>query len=99
MNELNSLLIEGTVVGNCGESTDLDGERSCIFIIENIRTFKRQDELVEDKCRVSVFAGGTLYSHCAEKCTVGRKVRVVGRLSQFTDGSLKIIAEHVEIRQ
>jgi single-strand DNA-binding protein len=107
MNHLNSILLEGNLVGDPQLKTTPQGTRVCTFSVASNRFFPRQDSSVEKE--VSYFEVETL-ERCTETChqqgRKGRGVRVVGRLKQERlngqDGKayakIIIIAEHVEFR-
>ncbi|MDR3130233.1 MAG: single-stranded DNA-binding protein [Treponema sp.] len=106
MNNLNSVLIEGTLVRDPQLRTTPKGTSLCTFSLASNRFFK-QDSGFEKE--VSFFDVET-WTKLAEQCyNIGRKgrgVRVVGRLKQNRwigqDGKnhsrVSIVAEHVEFR-
>ena len=98
MNSLNSILIEGNVVASPQKKESARGTTICNFQIASSR-FYRQDDTTEEE--VSVFdveSWAKLAESCANNLTSGRGVRVVGRIKQYEDGKVKIIAEHVEFK-
>ena len=106
MNNLNSILIEGTLVRDPVVRTIPKGTAVCNFSIASNRFF-RQDSGVEKE--VSFFDVETwvkLAEVCGSKGKKGLGVRIVGRLKQDrwvgTDGKprskVSIVAEHVEFR-
>jgi single-strand DNA-binding protein len=106
MNNLNSILVEGTLVRDPLMKTTAKGTPLCTFSIASNRFYK-QDSGFEKE--VSYFDVET-WSKVAESCNnlghKGRGVRVVGRLKQDrwndADGKprskVSIVAEHVEFR-
>ncbi len=101
MNNLNSLILEGSVVGEphlVGTSNELD------FTVEVTRYYRnRAGEDVEEKSTFKVVAFGAM-SKLPLKAGMG--VRLVGRLKQnnWTDGEgvthseVQVVAEHIEMR-
>ena len=102
MNMLNSLIIEGVVVGepHLVETSDVLN-----FTIEVTRYYRnRAGEGVEEKSLFKVVAFGRM---CDIPVKEGSGVRVVGRLKEnkWTDGDgvshseVQVVAEHIEIRK
>jgi len=98
MNALNSILIEGNVVDTPEKRETVHGRTICNFKIVNSRfeyhggTPEKEDSIFD------IEAYGKLAESCVESCTEGRGVRVVGSLKRYEDGSVKIVAEHVEFK-
>jgi len=109
MNNLNSILIEGTLVRDAKFDVTPKGKSTSTFALASNRFFK-QDEDAEIEKEVSFFeiqVFGKLAEVCSNKGKKGRGVRVVGRLVQhrWTDEKTNehkekifIEAEHVEFR-
>jgi single-strand DNA-binding protein len=103
MNNLNSVLIEGTLVR---EPTYKETANVCTFGIASSRFYKNGGGLEEEVSFFDVEAQGKLAGNCYDLGRKGRGVRVVGRLRQdrWTDDEGKvrsrvsIVAEHVEFR-
>ena len=93
MSNLNSFLIEGKIIrsGHCKKVAGMD---CTMFSIENKTTFLGND--ISSTFSVEVF--GKLATTCAEKCTRGTFVRIVGRLVLSEAQNAKLIAEHVEFK-
>lgn len=94
MNQLNSLIIEGTI-----SQIDKSMEDTCLFVLENKRRIERNPgELIEDTIKVDVECYGKM-AQAIKK--VGTGVRVVGRLAHYpTPGNkLYVVAEHIEIKR
>lgn len=100
-NNLNSLILEGVVVGepHLVKTSDVLN-----FTVETTRYYKnRAREDVEEKSQFKVVVFGRMADLTIE---VGKQVRIVGRLNQnkWTDGEgvshseVQIVAEHIEIR-
>jgi single-strand DNA-binding protein len=106
MNNLNSILVEGTLVRDPLMKTTAKGTPLCTFSIASNRFYKQDCGFEKE---VSYFDVET-WSKVAESCNnlgrKGRGVRVVGRLKQdrWNDAEGKprskvsIVAEHVEFR-
>ena len=102
MNNLNSLILEGVVVGEphlVGTSSELN------FTVEVSRYYKNSaGEGVEEKSTFKVVAFGCM---CDIPVKEGSGVRVVGRLKEnkWTDkdgvshSEVQVVAEHIEIRK
>ena len=102
MNNLNSLILEGVVIG---EPHLVETSNIINFTIEVSRYYKnRAGEDVEEKSQFKVIAFGAM-SKLPLKDGVG--VRLVGRLklSKWTDSEgvghseVQVVAEHIEIRK
>ena len=102
MNNLNSLILEGVVVGepHLVETSDVLN-----FTIEVTRYYRnRAGEGVEEKSLFKVVAFGGM---CNIPVKEGSGVRVVGRLKEnkWTDSEgvshseVQVVAEHIEIRK
>jgi single-strand DNA-binding protein len=90
MKALNSVLIEGDVIAIPEKRETPKGITVC--------DFKIASSCEEGKSIFSVESWAALADVCSEHCTEGRGVRVVGRLKQCEDGSIKVVAEHVEFK-
>ena len=102
MNNLNSLILEGVVIGepHLVETSDVLN-----FTVETTRYYKnRAGEDVEEKSQFKVVVYGRM---CKLPLKDGVGVRIVGRLKQnkWTDSEgashseVQIVAEHIEIRK
>lgn len=98
MNTLNSILIEGNVIANPEKRETTRGTTVCDFKIASSRFYQQEETTEEEKYIFDIESWAELAEWCAEHCTEGRGVRVVGRLKQCEDGSIKIVAEHVEFK-
>lgn len=98
MNQLNSVLIEGNVIATPEKRETLRGTTVCNFKIVSSRFYKRGEKMAEEKSVFNIETWDKLDELCAECCTEERCVRVVGRLKQCEDGTIKVVAEHVEFR-
>ena len=98
MNALNSILIEGNVVANPEKRETPRGTTVCDFKIASSRFYRQDETTEEEKSIFDIELWAKLAESCAEHCTEGRGVRVVGRLKQCEDGRIKVVAEHVEFK-
>ena len=104
MNEINSLLLEGVVIGE-PHLNETSTTSVLNFTIENTRYYK--NKAGEDVTETSQFKVVAFGSMCKIPLKEGSSVRVVGRLKQniWTDGDgmkhkeVQIVAEHIEIRK
>ena len=111
MNNLNSVLIEGTLARDPElryqpSNGNAQGEPLCTLVLASARTYKHNGERVEEVSFIESAVPGKLGEVCAEHLTKGRGIRVVGRLKQerWEDGDgyarekFVIVAEHVEFK-
>ena len=90
MNDLNSVLLEGIVVGELST-----GDDACSFQVES----KRTDANGICTCiGVTIVTRGRLAQVCGEYLKAGLGVRVVGRLAYYMNAGLHVAAEHVEFK-
>jgi len=108
MNNLNSILLEGNMVGDPLIRTTPKGTSVCNFSVATNRYFK-QDSAAAFEKETSFFdieVWGRLAGSCSVQGRKGRSVRVVGRLRQDrwanpsgeNRSRVVIVAEHVEFR-
>jgi single-strand DNA-binding protein len=95
MNTLNSILFEGEV-------TYLSPWSNCDHIKFDVmgkRFFKgsSSNDIQEEHITITVETNGKLAEACSKTLTLGRGIRVVGRLIS-KDGQIGIWAEHVEFK-
>lgn len=106
MNNLNSILLEGNLVRDPELKQTPTGTSVGNFSIAVNRTYKRNDEVVDEVSFFPIETWGKLAETCNEYLSKGRGVRVVGRLKQdrWTDEEgkpqirVKVVAEHVEFK-
>ena len=98
MNNLNSVLIEGTLSMNPEYTTSENEIISGAFIIESNRYFKKDGELEKESLFFSIIMSNGLAVNMREILLKEMFIRLVGRLSQDEDGDVIIIAEHIEIK-
>ena len=106
MNSLNSILLEGNLTADPEIRSTPNGTEVLTFSIGNNRSYKVNDEYVQEASFFNVEVWGRLATACANNLSKGRGVRVVGRLKQdrWTDeygakrSKVKIVGEHVEFK-
>lgn len=98
MNALNSILIEGNVIANPEKRETPRGITVCDFKIASSRFYRQDKTTEEEKSVFEIESWAKIAELCAEHCTEGRSVRIVGRLKQCEDGTIKVVAEHVEFK-
>jgi single-strand DNA-binding protein len=106
MNNLNSVLIEGTLMEDALYATKLKGEQVCTFAIVSNHYDKNGDEHEKTESHITIEVRAKLARTCYEEGHKGRGVRVVGRLKEESwydaGGKVRskvwIVAEHVEFR-
>lgn len=106
MNNLNSVLIEGTLVKDAVTGAAPQGKAVCAFTIESSRYRKGDAGIEKETGHFDVQAFGKLAERARSLALDGRGVRVVGRLQQeFIDqdcttphSRIIIVAEHIEYR-
>jgi single-strand DNA-binding protein len=107
MNNLNSILIEGSLVRDPLLRSTPRGASVCTFTLASSRSFKQDSGLEKEVGFFDVEAWGRLAGACHDQGCKGRCVRVVGRLKQdrWTDDDgkphsrISVVAEHVEFRR
>lgn len=110
MNQLNSILLEGTLIAD-PVKTNNGQIAECTFHIANSRFHKVKGSSVETIQNYTVETTGKFAEQCLENLKKGRGVRVVGRLStkeiildsllgkdDITFEKVIISAEHVEFK-
>jgi single-stranded DNA-binding protein len=94
--DLNSIILEGEV-----KEAGFD-EEFARLVIETSRVFKNGDGALETElcCYVVRIQHETLIKAAKKHATLGRKVRVVGRLynDSYKEMRVIVIAEHIEFR-
>ena len=104
MNNLNSVLIEGTLTHNPKMVIEDNGKTITEFSISSERNYKKDDQYHKEVSLFEIHVFGKQAEACSEYLTEGRSVRIVGRLKQELrgdDGDVRsnvlVIAEHVEL--
>jgi single-strand DNA-binding protein len=107
MSNLNSILVEGDVIGDPKFNINSEGVFICCkFTISSCRYFKTDTGLEKEVSYFDIETWYKLAEQCAKRGHKGRGVRVVGRLKQERwndiDGKpqskIIIVAEHVEFK-
>ena len=93
MNNLNSVLLEGQLVMN-PEYTENTGS----FTIQTDRYYKKNDEVEKESCHFNIIMNGKLAENIKPFLSIEKHIRVVGRLNE-KDGSVTIIADHIEFKK
>jgi single-stranded DNA-binding protein len=104
MNPLNSVLIEGDVIEKPEIKKDAEGKKTCFFRIESNRTNK--EDGATETCRLEIETNDEIAEKTKKICKVGDRVRVVGRIKQYTwidaqagqRSTTRILSEHVKVR-
>lgn len=100
MNGLNQIILEGEVA-DVGEMKNY-----LSVIISAERTYKNQDnEEITETSNFEIECWGNLAKYSESKMTIGKEIRIVGRLKQKfwkeennEYSKIVIIAEHIEFR-
>lgn len=104
MNNLNSVLLEGTCVSKPVVKAVADSQKAlCSFVIESVRNERGGDK------EVSVFeieTQGRLAWTLGRTIAEGRGLRIVGRMKQIhwkdeageEQSAIRVIAEHIEVK-
>jgi single-stranded DNA-binding protein len=106
LNDLNSVLLGGTVAKEPVVSYDPKGVPRCLLVIASERYLRYENGMEKQTTDMQVYTKGRLAEQCMKCCHAGRKVRVVGRLQilsgKNTEGRavsrVVIEAEHVEVK-
>lgn len=97
MNQLNSTLLEGELLGTPSTTYDpCPGGPKTVFEIESHRI--NPENLVKTFTTIGIVTYSELAETCEKHLDKGRAVRVVGRLAEDENGDIVIIADHVEFK-
>lgn len=97
MNNLNSILLEGTVSGKPGVNGRGETKR-CSFVVSSLRYLREEGKVKERETRVWIIIHNpNMVKAAIENAYDGRGMRVVGRIADDGEG-IYIEAEHVEYR-
>jgi single-strand DNA-binding protein len=80
LNDLNSVLLEGTVVKDPVLSHDQKGVPRCILFITSERYLKQENGIEKRTIATHINTKGKLAEQCVKLCRRGRKIRAVGSL-------------------
>lgn len=106
MNQLNQIIIEGTVAEK-GEIRQGLHAKTCVLKVETTRSYRNlHGERETETSEFEVETWGTLSELCERKAETGRSIRVVGRLKQSRwkdsggreQSKVLIVAEHIEFK-
>ena len=97
MNNLNSVLIEGSLEENAKVRTTKEGNDVIFLTINSNRYYKKNDEVCKEVIQVQIEIWYNLSDIEKENLIEGRGVRIVGRLNQY-GSQLVVIAEHIEFK-
>ena len=106
MNNLNTVLMEGTLIRDPERSHHVTGSSQCRLSLANNRYYNGKNEKwVNDASFFTVWVFGPVAESCLTYLRKGRGIRVVGRLKQFRYTSagfsrekVAILAEHIEFQ-
>ena len=106
MNNLNTVLMEGTLIRDPERSNQVTGSSQCRLSLANNRYYNGKNEKwVNDASFFTVWVFGPVAESCLTYLKKGRGIRVVGRLKQFRYTSagfsrekVAILAEHIEFQ-
>jgi single-strand DNA-binding protein len=107
VNNLNSIIIEGTLIDDPKYRETPRGTAVCTFSIANDRYYKRNDGIEKEVSFFDIEAWAKLAESVKRLGYKGRGIKAVGRLKQErwdgTDGKphtrIIIVAEHLEFRR
>ena len=97
MNNLNSVLIEGTLRRDPRMVIEDNGKTITEFSISSERNYKRDDQYHKEVSLFDIHVFGKQAQACSEHLTEGRNVRIVGRLKQELRGDNGEIKSNVFI--
>jgi len=106
MNNLNTVLMEGTLIRDPERSNQVTGSSQCRLSLANNRYyFGKNGKWVQDASFFTVWVSGPVAESCLKFLRKGRGIRIVGRLKQlrysmggFSREKVAILAEHIEFQ-
>ena len=105
MNNLNTVLMEGTLIRDPERSNQAEGSSSCKLALANNRYFLKAGDWEQDASFFTIYVFGPVAEACLKVLRKGRGIRIVGRLKQlrYTVAGLSrekviILAEHIEFQ-
>lgn len=106
MNNLNTVLMEGTLIRDPERSNQVTGSSQCRLSLANNRYyFGKNGKWVQDASFFTVWVSGPVAESCLKFLRKGRGIRIVGRLKQlrYSMGGISrekvaILAEHIEFQ-
>jgi single-strand DNA-binding protein len=107
MNDLNSVIFEGTLTRDPALSRDQNGAPRCLLAVASERTLKGENGMEKRTTEMIAYTENALAERCAAVCRKGRKIKIVGSLALLqgkgADGvnreQMAIEALHFELRQ
>jgi single-strand DNA-binding protein len=96
MNDLNSVLIEGTVIKK-DDLINKDGTLVCRFSIASNRYFRKDNCIEKEIFVINIEATSKLAENTYNMLYKGKNARIVGRLKRSND-NIVIEAEHIEFK-
>ena len=98
MNNLNSVLLEGTLTADPEYKESGNGIAIGTFTIRTNRFYKKNNEVEKESCHFNIVMNGNLAVNMKESLLKDKTVRIVGRLNEKS-GVITIIADHIEIKK
>jgi single-strand DNA-binding protein len=106
MNDLNSVLLEGTLTKDPVCSRDGKGVPRCLLSVASERYLKGENGMEKQTTGIQILTKGKTAEQCAKRCRQGGKIRAVGSLrilrgkdAEGRDAAQAVIdAEYVEIK-
>lgn len=105
MNNLNTVLMEGTLIRDPERSNQAEGSSTCKLALANNRYYFKAGDWEQDASFFTIYVFGPVAEACMKVLKKGRGIRVVGRLKQlrYTVAGLNrekvaILAEHIEFQ-
>jgi single-strand DNA-binding protein len=106
MNDLNSVLLEGTLTNVPELSRDRRGVPHCLLVIASERYLKQENGIEKRTTTMNIHMEGKMAEQYVKLCHQGRKIRVVGCLQNLKGkneegrdvAQVVIHAEHMEVR-
>ena len=98
MNNLNSVLLEGTLTADPEYKESGNSMIIGTFTLKSSRFYKKNDEVEKESCHFNIVMHGNLAVNMKESLLKDKTARVVGRLNEKS-GVITIIADHIEIKK
>jgi single-strand DNA-binding protein len=107
MNDLNSIIFEGTLTRDPVLSRDQNGVPRCLLAVASERAREAENGRGKRTTEIIAYTENALAEQCAAVCRKGRKIKIVGSLALLqgkgADGinreQIAIEAAHFELRQ
>ena len=105
MNNLNTVLMEGTLIRDPERSNQAEGSSTCKLALANNRYYFKAGDWVQDASFFTIYVFGPVAEACLKVLKKGRGIRIVGRLKQLrytiagiSREKVAILAEHIEFQ-